>query len=437
MSIDGFAKTPRLRIGFVLDRFDPSKGGMEWALSELFRHLTERGHEVHLFASEWKEDPDLSLAIHTVRASGPRSRREVVFADEAVRAARAEECDVVVGMRHSPGVDVYYPHGGVFRYAWRQKIATYRPFWLRWGKGLAGFFTPKNLVFRHAERRVCRPDGAARILAVSRIVRDTFVSYFGAIAGRISVVYNGVDAERFRPASEGENLEDVRSAMGASAGETVFLFVGHNFRLKGLEWLLRAGGKLARERPDFRIAVLGRDDPRRYRRIARRAGVADRVRFLGEVPDPERYYRAAQVFVLPTFYDPCSLATLEAMASGLPFVTTRFNGAVTFTLDGRPPDEREGFILDRPQDVEGLAARMKVLCDPEKRSPMAVSVRKYAEYYPWAKAFAGVERVLVLAALDRHPGLADEREPLAAKKGASGAKPAAAAAGAEAGASGS
>jgi len=95
----------------------------------------------------------------------------------ALRAARAEGCDVVVGIRHCPGVDVYYPHGGVFRYAWRQKIATYHPFALRWAKGLFGFFTAKNQVLRWVERRICAPGGAARIIAPSRLVRDTLVSY--------------------------------------------------------------------------------------------------------------------------------------------------------------------------------------------------------------------------------------------------------------------
>jgi len=415
MTLDGFSRAPKLHVGFVIDRFDPAKGGMEAAIAELLRHLADRGHTVDLFAGEYKEEPDLSVGFHPIRASGTRSRRELVFVEEALRAARAEGCDVVVGMRHCPGVDVYYPHGGVFRYAWRQKIATWRPFALRWSKGLFGFFTAKNQIFRWAERRLCVPGGATRIVAPSRLVRDTLVSYFGAIAGRISVVYNGVDAERFRPRTEGDDLVAVRAAMGApSPAEAVFLFVGHNFRLKGLEWFIRAGGALAARRKDFSLVVLGRGDAGRYRRLAARVGIRDRIRFLGEVPDPEVYYRAADAFILPTFYDPCSLSTLEAMASGLPFVTTRFNGAVTFTMDGRPPDEREGYILDRPQDVRRLAACMETLCDPEKRAPMAASVRKYAEYVPWAKTFAAVERVLVLAALDRNPHLVEEREPVGA-----------------------
>jgi UDP-glucose:(heptosyl)LPS alpha-1,3-glucosyltransferase len=96
------------------------------------------------------------------------------------------------------------------------------------------------------------------------------------------------------------------------------------------------------------------------------------VTFLGLV-DPVPYYAAADVFVHPTWYDPCSLVTLEASSCGLPVVTSRFNGAAELMTDGK-----EGFVLHDPGDVATLAARMKELLEPAQREKMGAAGRALA-----------------------------------------------------------
>src|SRR5207248_8248925 len=104
---------------------------------------------------------------------------------------------------------------------------------------------------------------------------------------------------------------------------------------------------------------IGSEKYSRFAGLAKRLGIADRVRFLGFRPDPRDAYFAADFLVHPTFYDPCSLVALEALACGLPVLTTQYNGAKELL----PPDTP---IVADPHDASELAAKIAEMCDPNK-----------------------------------------------------------------------
>jgi UDP-glucose:(heptosyl)LPS alpha-1,3-glucosyltransferase len=155
----------------------------------------------------------------------------------------------------------------------------------------------------------------------------------------------------------------------------LILFVAHNFRLKGLRELLRAAALLHTTQPPWLMAVVGRDKPESYRHLARQLGLADRVRFLGAQPDLRPWYAAADVLAHPTWYDPCSRVVLEALASGLPVVTTRWNGAAETLEQGR-----HGEIIDTPADSAGLAAAIARALDPAVRSACLADAPRLRDY---------------------------------------------------------
>jgi UDP-glucose:(heptosyl)LPS alpha-1,3-glucosyltransferase len=129
-----------------------------------------------------------------------------------------------------------------------------------------------------------------------------------------------------------------------------------NYRLKGLSQLLDGFALVPREKS--RLVVVGHPKFGRYERQARRLGIADRVIFLGHRGDPKDCYFAADYLVHPTFYDPCSLVALEALACGLPVITTRFNGASELLT---PPND--GQVIDDPHNAPALAAAMSRMLD--------------------------------------------------------------------------
>jgi UDP-glucose:(heptosyl)LPS alpha-1,3-glucosyltransferase len=110
-----------------------------------------------------------------------------------------------------------------------------------------------------------------------------------------------------------------------------------------------------------------------YGRKAEQLGIGHLVKFTGQVDSMPRLYAAADAFVHPTFHDACSLSTLEALASGLPVITTRVNGAADGMQSGR-----EGYVIEDAADVGMVKAAMIALLAPEARHACGPHARQLA-----------------------------------------------------------
>ena len=161
--------------------------------------------------------------------------------------------------------------------------------------------------------------------------------------------------------------------MGCSDNETVFLLVAHNLRLKNAESAIRALSLVVSEGADARLVIVGGKRTLPCVRLARKLGLSERVAFVEPVRDVLPYYAAADVFLHPTWYDPCSLVVLEALACGLPVITSRFNGVSELMADGE-----HGFILSDPADIVAIAKKMEELLGPELRKRMGAAARLLA-----------------------------------------------------------
>jgi len=229
---------------------------------------------------------------------------------------------------------------------------------------LREILNPLHRTILWLERRLLEADDPPLVIANSRMVRGDLLRYYRVPAERITVVYNGVDLNDFRPPTAAQRAS-ARNAFNFGAGDVVLLLVGSGFLRKGVSSLVRAAGLLHGRAAGGRVRVLvvGRGQARPYLRLAQEIGLPqDAVRFLGSVSDVVPVYRAADVFVLPSLYDPCANACLEAMAAGLPVVTSAANGAAEL-VEGTTADA----ILRDPLDVVGLADRLTPLLDADAR----------------------------------------------------------------------
>jgi UDP-glucose:(heptosyl)LPS alpha-1,3-glucosyltransferase len=175
----------------------------------------------------------------------------------------------------------------------------------------------------------------------------------------------------------------------------VLLLASHNFRRKGLAELLAVAGRLAANGRPVHVMVAGRGRLAKWRAIAARHGLANRVTFLGGVSEMEPYYSAADVYVHPTYYDQCSLVILEAAASGLPIVTTRNqNGTAELFREGD-----EALTVADPWDIAGLHERLEALFDERLRVQLGLAARTVALRNPFERNV-----VEILALYDRKVG---------------------------------
>jgi UDP-glucose:(heptosyl)LPS alpha-1,3-glucosyltransferase len=191
------------------------------------------------------------------------------------------------------------------------------------------------------------------------MVKDDIARRFGVADERLQVIYNGVDLDAFHPRLREEHGFALRQKVGVGDTVPVMLFVGSGYERKGLPTLLHALSLMSRS--DARLWVIGRDkDESLMRKLAQTLGVDDRVLFLGAQADVKPFYGAADVFALPTLYDPFPNAALEALACGLPIVTTSTCGAAELI------DEGNGRIVTAG-DFNALAAALEQLTDAAKQ----------------------------------------------------------------------
>ena len=360
-----------MNLAFIKKRFS-FHGGAERYLQTLVEALQRSGHGTHIFSSLWSDV--VGVTFHRVPVITAGSFLSTYTFNHRVcrEIRRHREFDCVVSFERTTCQDVYRAGEGCHA-EWLTIRRHVEPF----HKRLSFRINPLHILLLSLERRLF--SGTKRIVANSGMVKEQIMGHYGVPAERISTVYNGVDLSRFTPENRKRWRNSIRADLAVPEQAKVVLFAGSGFERKGLDVLLRAvphvgvGG--------LKVIVAGKGESRRYSAFIRRAGLSDDVLFLGPCSGIERLYAASDIFVLPTLYDPFSNATIEAMAAGLPVITTRNNGAAELVSDAV-----EGYVVDAHCDPVMLAGRIRQTLDQRER--MGEEARSKAEQYPIERAAA-------------------------------------------------
>jgi UDP-glucose:(heptosyl)LPS alpha-1,3-glucosyltransferase len=328
-----------LTIGFVRRGFS-SSGGAESYLKRLAAGVVEMGHQVRLYTSadwppeEWTLGPVTSLPGKTATE----------FADELEKLAPHPECDVLMSLERVWRCDVYRAGDGVHR-AWLERRAEVGGVHQK----LSRVLNRKHATTLALEKSLFAEGGAKRVIANSKMVKDEIVRVYGFPAEKIDQVPNGVPVSAFRCTEESRTR--MRQALGLKDEDIAVLFAGTGWERKGLRFAIEAIEKSGKE---LRFLVAGRGDQRKFK--------SARVQFLDVVQDMSALYAASDIFLLPTIYDPFSNACLEALAVGLPVVTTRANGFAEIMESGV-----HGTVLDDPRNTEAIGEALRYWSDAARR----------------------------------------------------------------------
>ncbi len=332
-----------MKIALVILHADRSRGGAETYTLDLAHALVTRSHEVTIIATSFSH-VDPRVRTLPIDAGGTtRSSRYRSFLSQLDRILAAEAFDVVHAMLPVRKCDVYHPHAGLAI----DSVATFR---------MANLFNPRRWMYARVEQELLSQNPPPVVLALSEYVKRGVRKHYDLPDDRLRTLFNAVDLNRFTEPSS----EVVRN--GSHELVTV-LMVAQDFERKGLSTVLRAIALLGDER--LRLVVVGKPNPTKYRKLATRLNIDSKVTFAGAVSDVAAYYHSADFFVLPTKHDPCSLVVLEALATGLPVISTRMNGACEVMVDGK-----HGFVLDDPENVPQLAGAMQQLLEATTRNAM-------------------------------------------------------------------
>ncbi len=361
-----------MKIALVVEWMDPWRGGAETSTRQFLRHIVDLGVEVEVYTrSRCASAP--GMTVHTVRSLAPTQwQGSAGFPRAAAAALQDGECDLVHAIVPCPVADIYQPRGGTVAEVIQRNLALRHSPLARQFKSLVNRFAAKQRSRLRLERRLLERSPRPVVVAISDYVCHQLATHYAFPETHTRRIFNGVDLDTADSQQRRADRIEVRKLHGIRDRETLALMVAHNFRLKGIRRWIETLARLERgDKLPLRSLVVGKENPARWQKLAARMGVGDRIQFAGPTGRIQAYYHAADFLVHPTYYDPCSRVVLESLASRLPCLTTRFDGASDVIQD-----DVNGYVVDSPDDIQALVDRTRALADAGIRRRLAERTRE-------------------------------------------------------------
>lgn len=356
------------RIAIVRARYNPY-GGAERFVARALLSLQNTHTELTIIARRWQGKKESSSAVHRAMLNPlyiGSIWRDASFARSVLRHIEKNHYDLVQSHERIPGLDIYRAGDGVHR-EWLAQRARTLPWWRRLGV----WCNPYHAYIKRKEAEMFAHPDLRAVICNSRMVQQEIQDWFKLPADKLHVIYNGVDTMQFHPRVV-ERRERMRGQWNVPVAAFCFLFLGSGFERKGLSACLHALADL----PTAWLMVVGHDKhQKRYEKLARQLRVEGRVIFAGAQQEVLPFYGMADAFVLPTLYDPFPNAVLEAMACGLPVITSTKSGVAELIKNGQ-----HGMVVEADQPVR-LAHAMTSVMRPGLAESMGKNARALAEQY--------------------------------------------------------
>ena len=357
-----------MKIAIIRKKYNPY-GGAERYLQGLIRQLTEEGHEIHIYANIWPLHETDKISFHKVPMIGALSILKVwSFTIATWFMMRKESFDIIFGNERVLIQDVYRVADGCHK-GWLSVRLKHLGFWRRMSVRL----NPLHLSILLLDWLIFTKNRSQILIALSRQGKQEIIRLYNVSPDNIHVIYNGVDLQRFHPRNK-QYRDEVRKELGISTKDNLLLFVGTGFERKGLKFLITALPHLKDQ--DIRLCVVGRGNTSSYRKLARHLGVEELVYFPGAVDGAEKYYGAADILVFPTLYEPFGNVHLEALATGLPVITSSLSGGSEIITPGG-----DGAVIEDPANPLEIAEKVRDVIKRMNEIDMGMEARKKAEYF--------------------------------------------------------
>ncbi|SDI49442.1 glycosyltransferase family 4 protein [Propionivibrio dicarboxylicus] len=356
-----------LRLALVRQRYNPF-GGAERFIERALGALVREGAEITLITRDWSGAPREGFRQQRCdpgysKLFGGRAARDRSFAKCAQREMRNGDYDITQSHERIPGCMIFRAGDGVHA-AWLDHRGRDQSPLARYATRLAPFH---RFILAQEAAMLAAPELRA-VICNSVMVREEMRQYYDVPESKLVVIENGIDLDQYHPRVADLWRVKQREALGLDPDGPVFLYVGSGFARKGVPQLIEA---LARCRHRHsRLVIVGEDrHAAAYRTQAARLGLDARIIFAGPQKDVLPYYGMADAFVLPTRYDPMPNAALEALACGLPTITSTTCGIAARIRDGE-----NGFVGDA-LDIDRLAAHLDILSAPGQADGMRAAAR--------------------------------------------------------------
>ena len=359
-----------IRIALIRQRYT-AFGGAERFVERAIEALQNQGAQLTLVTRSWETNNGRDHLICNPFYLGS-VWRDWGFARSVCRTLQQHTFDLVQSHERLACCDVFRAGDGVHREWLHQRQRA-----MGWAGKLGIALNPYHHYVMAAETAMFHSSQLKAVICNSQMVKDEIQQYFGLDAAKLHVIYSGVDTNDFHPRLKVQHRAALRAQYHIPDDAPLFLFVGSGFDRKGLPALMHAMAALPET---AHLLVVGKDKKlKAFKAHAAAMGLSQRIHFAGSQKDVKPYYGAADVFVLPTLYDPFPNVALEAMASGLPIITSFKSGAAELVRNGE-----NGFVCDA-LDSAALTAYMQQLLPTETRNRLGQAARDTVEPFDMAR----------------------------------------------------
>lgn len=349
-----------IRLAIVRQKYRPD-GGAERFIARALEALDQHPLELNVITREWQGPRQPNWHLHICNpAKWGRISRERGFANSARTYWQKETFDIVQSHERIAGCDIYRAGDGVHQ-RWLELRAQLMPGW-RHQLLLANRY---HRYVMAAEKALYEAPELKAVICNAEMVKQEIIQRFNIASDKIHVIYNAINTSQFIPADIAERAT-IRQQLSLPLNASVMIYVGSGFERKGLAAAIRAIAGTNRY-----LLVVGKDKAeKQYQALATQLGCADRIRFVGMQANTLPWYQAADGLLLPTLYDPFPNVILEAMACGLPVITSTTCGGAEFVQAGK-----NGYVCDA-MDINALRDAVMALPQQAIDSVMAQSARE-------------------------------------------------------------
>jgi len=390
-----------LRIAVVIESFNPAAGGNEKSTDQIMAELVRRGHDVTLITGccleAHRPEGVTTLAMTTRKSSS--AFRLFRFAKWARQQLRVGAFDTSLSVTMAVPARVVQPRGGTIRETLARNVAMRGGGFRSKKKNIELKLNAKQQLLLALERRTLADPAVFRVAALSRYVVEQLEKHYAFPESRTVVIPNAAVMPEADAAQHAEWRSAIRGSFGVDEDAVLYLFAAQNPKLKGFPTLLGALQRLRDRGVNAVVLLAGGFHYGENKAVAER-GLRDLVRVVGPTREMPALFAAADVTVLPSWYDPSSKVVLESLMMGTPAISTAFNGASDHLAGPLAEGKVRGVVIDDPGDADQLADAMARLADPVFRAACSEACAGLADPLSMARHVDALERVLAEAGED-------------------------------------
>jgi len=364
-------------IAYVIPHADQKRGGAEAYLMGLVRYALTKGHRVTILCTSAAGVPD-GASVKIFPVSGGAARRIQLFWNLLDVFLKNNHFDIVHALDLCPRMNVYNPHGGD-EATWLTQYLKSKSGLDKWISTFKRKWGARQKVVFDLEKKQLADKNLKKIIAISPFVLNSIKNSHGLPSSLFELIPNGIDTSQFSSLPSNKRKE-LRKKYGVSESKKLIVFVAHNFALKGLARFIEAVAELNKmaSSHDVEAWVVGTGRKKNFVPLLKSLGMEGIISFKGRMAYMPEVYNVADLTMAPSYYDACSLSTLESLLCGTAVVTTSCNGASFYIEEGVT-----GAVVEGPDNVLALAKACDDLLKDEKikqnHKKAALSVEKYTQ----------------------------------------------------------